>query len=60
MDGFPANAAPANSRSDVETTRLNNGVHSSASGYQQIGDVISAWLVYLASRVEWPVAEVTR
>ena len=48
--GFPTKTAPANSRSEVKISRLNNGVHPSASGYQQIGDVISAWLVSLANR----------
>jgi len=50
IHGFPTKTSPANSRSQVEATRLNNGVHPSESGYQQIGDVISAWLVSLANR----------
>lgn len=50
IHGFPVKTAPVNSRSKVEVTRLNNGVHPAESGYQQIGDVVSAWLVYLANR----------
>jgi lysophospholipase L1-like esterase len=50
IHGFPTKTAPVNSRSKVEIARLNNGVHPAESGYQQIGDVVSAWLVFLANR----------
>ena len=37
-------SAPVNSRSSVNVTRQNNGVHPASSGYQQIGDAIWAFL----------------
>ena len=42
---YPAVTAPANARSEAEIPRLNNGVHPSGAGYQQIGDSIYAWLL---------------
>jgi len=39
-----AASAPVNSRSTINVTRQNNGVHPAASGYQQIGDGIWAFL----------------
>jgi lysophospholipase L1-like esterase len=42
---YPQVTVPANSRTDVTITRLNNGVHPAAAGYRQIGDSISSWLV---------------
>lgn len=42
--GFPSVTAPAHARTEVMTTRRNNGVHPSAEGYRQIGDAIYAWL----------------
>lgn len=44
IHNYPASTAPANSRSDVQITRLNNGVHPAASGYQQLADTIYCWL----------------
>lgn len=43
-----AASAPVNSRSSVNVTRQNNGVHPAASGYQQIGDALWAFLKYYA------------
>ena len=39
-----ASSAPVNSRSTVNATRQNNGVHPAQSGYQQIGDALWAFL----------------
>jgi len=39
-----AASAPVNSRSSVNVTRQNNGVHPDTGGYQQIGDGIWAFL----------------
>ncbi|MCM2317936.1 MAG: SGNH/GDSL hydrolase family protein [Pseudomonas sp.] len=39
-----AASVPVNSRSSVTVERQNNGVHPSASGYQQIGDALWAFL----------------
>ncbi len=50
VHGFPVKTASANSRSTVSLDRLNNGVHPAESGYRQIGDVVTAWLTYLANR----------
>lgn len=50
VHGFPVKTAPVNSRSEVKVDRLNNGVHPAESGYRQIGDVVTAWLTYLANR----------
>ena len=41
-------AAPVNSRSSVQIARQGNGVHPAASGYQQIGDALWAFLKYYA------------
>ena len=43
-----AAAAPVNSRSSVMVERLNNGVHPTTSGYQQIGDAMWAFLKCIA------------
>lgn len=43
-----AASAPVNSRSSVNVARQNNGVHPAASGYQQIGDALWAFLKYYA------------
>ena len=37
-------SAPINSRSTVNVTRQNNGVHPATSGYQQLGDAVWAFL----------------
>lgn len=42
-----AASAPVNSRSTVNSTRQNNGVHPATSGYQQIGDALWAFMKYL-------------
>lgn len=39
-----ATSAAVNSRSSVNVTRQNNGVHPATSGYQQIGDAVFAFL----------------
>ena len=35
---------PANSRSSINVTRQNNGVHPGDTGYLQIADVLYAWI----------------
>jgi lysophospholipase L1-like esterase len=39
-----AAAAPVNSRSTVQVTRQNNGVHPANEGYRQIADSVWAFL----------------
>lgn len=41
---YPAVTEVANSRSESQVTRLNNGVHPAASGYRQIADTLYAWI----------------
>ena len=43
-NNYPKRTAPANARSEVELTRLNNGVHPAAAGYRQIGDSVYCWI----------------
>jgi lysophospholipase L1-like esterase len=43
-----AAAVPVNSRSAVTKARQNNGVHPGATGYQQIGDALWAFLKFYA------------
>ncbi len=47
---YPGGLAMANSRSTEKITRLNNGVHPNASGYQQIGDSVYCWLKATTSK----------
>lgn len=42
-----AASAPVNSRSTVNSTRQNNGVHPASAGYQQIGDAMWAFMKYI-------------
>jgi len=42
--GFPSVKTPVHSHSEETIQRQSNGVHPSASGYRQIGDVVYAWL----------------
>ncbi len=42
--GFPRAMVPANAHTDVEISRMTNGVHPATAGYYQIGDAIYAWL----------------
>ncbi|MEA3400933.1 MAG: SGNH/GDSL hydrolase family protein, partial [Armatimonadota bacterium] len=44
VHGFPHRSIPANAHTDVEISRLANGVHPNAAGYYQIGDAIYCWL----------------
>ncbi|MGD9496301.1 MAG: SGNH/GDSL hydrolase family protein [Armatimonadota bacterium] len=44
VHGFPRVTAPANAHSDVEISRMSNGVHPAAAGYDQIGDAIYCWI----------------
>lgn len=41
---YPGAMAAANARAEEEAFRQNDGVHPAASGYQQIGDSIFAWI----------------
>jgi lysophospholipase L1-like esterase len=41
---FPTRPAPANARSDVEISRVIDGVHLTREGYAQIADSIYCWL----------------
>lgn len=41
---YPTEVVPANAFSDIKITRQNNGVHPASSGYNQIGDMLFAWL----------------
>jgi lysophospholipase L1-like esterase len=43
-NNYPKRTSPANAHADVETARLNNGVHPAASGYRQIGDSVYCWI----------------
>jgi lysophospholipase L1-like esterase len=42
---YPAGEVPANARTEVTVPRIYDSVHPNASGYQQIGDSIYAWLL---------------
>lgn len=42
--GFPRRPVPANAHSDVEISRMSNGVHPATAGYYQIGDAIYCWI----------------
>ncbi|NPV48209.1 MAG: hypothetical protein HPY69_14755 [Armatimonadetes bacterium] len=44
VHNYGSSRAPANARTDVEISRLNNGVHPAASGYRQMADSIYCWL----------------
>ncbi|MFN0051583.1 MAG: SGNH/GDSL hydrolase family protein [Planctomycetales bacterium] len=41
---YPAESAPINAASEIKVLRQNNGVHPAPAGYDQIGDVLYAWL----------------
>lgn len=44
LHNYPMESVNWNAATDVKGTRLNNGVHPSGPGYDQIGDVVHAWL----------------
>lgn len=44
VNNYPSVTEAANGRAVQQVQRLNNGVHPSAEGYQQIGDVLYSWL----------------
>jgi hypothetical protein len=44
VHNYPMTNAPANSRSDQEVARLNNGVHPAGTGYMQMADSVYCWL----------------
>ncbi len=44
VHGFPSATVPAHARTEVTTSRQNNGVHPSSEGYRQLGDAIYAWM----------------
>lgn len=43
-ESFPVWSPRRNARSEDKYTRVNNGTHPTAAGYQQMGDSIYAWL----------------
>lgn len=44
VHGYPSVLAPANARSEVQTSRGSNGLHSTPGGYKQLADTIYCWL----------------
>ena len=48
VNGFPRRTTKANAHSEREVSRLCNGVHPNADGYQQIGDTVYAWIKAVA------------
>ncbi|MBU0715534.1 MAG: SGNH/GDSL hydrolase family protein [Verrucomicrobia bacterium] len=44
VHNYPKLSAPINSRNSEKITRLNNGVHPSAEGYQQMADSLYFWV----------------
>ena len=44
VNNYPTELVLANGTTDIKITRQSNGVHPAASGYQQIGDMVFAWL----------------
>jgi lysophospholipase L1-like esterase len=44
VNNYPTEAVSPNALSDLKIVRQNNGVHPAASGYNQIGDMLFAWL----------------
>lgn len=44
LNNYPSLTEAANARTATQVRRQNNGVHPSAEGYQQIGDMLYAWL----------------
>ena len=52
VHGFPTWSPPINARSEEKMTRVNNGTHPSEAGYQQVGDVIYAWIVNMLATAE--------
>ena len=44
VHNYPTGLVPANATTDVKIVRQSNGVHPAESGYQQIGDMVFAWL----------------
>lgn len=44
LNNYPGAEQPANARATTNLRRMNNGVHPSAEGYQQIADSIFSWM----------------
>ena len=44
LHNYPSVTAKWNARTESKVARLSNGVHPAASGYQQIGDSVYAWI----------------
>jgi lysophospholipase L1-like esterase len=44
VNNYPIAKGPANSRSDQQIGRLNNGVHPAGPGYKQLADSLYCWL----------------
>ena len=44
VHNYPTESVPANGTTDVKITRQSNGLHPAASGHNQIGDTLFAWL----------------
>ena len=48
VNGFAARKTKANARSEIEIARQSNGVHPNETGYNQLGDMVFAWLKAIA------------
>lgn len=44
VHNYPTEQVAANATSEIKLTRQSNGVHPATTGYQQIGDIVFAWL----------------
>ncbi len=44
LHNYPTATSRRNAHAESDAVRLNNGVHPAASGYQQIGDTVYAWM----------------
>lgn len=44
LHGYPSETVKWNANTDQQGVRLNNGVHPSSIGYDQIGDAVFAWI----------------
>ncbi|WP_010583485.1 SGNH/GDSL hydrolase family protein [Schlesneria paludicola] len=44
VNNYPTEQVAANGTTDIKITRQSNGVHPAGAGYQQIGDIVFAWL----------------
>jgi lysophospholipase L1-like esterase len=49
VNNYPTETVLANATTDIKIVRQSNGVHPAGSGYNQIGDMLFAWLKNQAS-----------